>query len=219
MSNERPIDAAMKTALQAGTVRPVLIARLDILTDPVIAWTGPGVFSPSATGDAALDGQIFTSFLPALDITSILEDQGIGGPVSFVLTGHDLNETGLQQIVKDKRQWRGRKAWLWHGLLLSDEETVIANPIRVRTSLMVSMIIRRSDESYSLTVILDKDLGRAQGSPFRLIDHARLFPSDTWSTFILKLANKPGGFGVLPFSDPNDRDRRIHRDAFYQDPQ
>ena len=208
MSNERDVTSGMETALQARTVRPVLVGRLDILTDPITAWTGPGVFAPSSTGDAALDGQIFGTMAPFLEMSNILEDQGIGGPVQLMLTGHDLDETALQQIVKDKRQWRGRGAWLWMGLLNSDEATVVANPLRVKTGIMTSFIVHRTKDMYSVTVIIDRDLGNAKSAPFRWIDHARIIAGDTWSTFVITLANKPKGFESTRVEDYERREDR-----------
>jgi len=82
----RDLTAGMSTGLSDRVVRPVLIGRLDIVTDPVIAWTGPGVFAPIGTGDTALDGQTFQPLAPFIDMSSIEEDQGIGGPVTLSLS-------------------------------------------------------------------------------------------------------------------------------------
>lgn len=113
----RDITTGMSNALQHRVVRPVLIGRLDIATDPITGWLGPGVFAPTGTGDDALDGQSFDPMGPFVGMDDIQEDQGIGGPVTLSLAGHDLDEALLRQIVRDKRTWRGRDAWLWLGLL------------------------------------------------------------------------------------------------------
>ncbi len=197
----RDITAGMVTALEAGTVRQTLLGRFDILTDPLIAWTGHGTFAPSATGDAALDGQIFVNMAPFIEMTDIVEDQGIGGPVTMVVSGHDLDFELLKQIVNDKREWRGRSAWLWLGLLNVDEATVVSDPTRIKTGVMTQMTVKRDATGATVAVTIDKDLGRALDVPWRWLDHARLFPADTWSSFILELSNKPEGLG-----DPN-----IHR--------
>lgn len=187
------VTAAMTTALQEPIVRPVLIIRLDIVTDPIIAWTGPGIFAPTDTGDAALDGQTFSPVAPFMDMSTINENQGIGGPVTLVATGHDLDEEILKQVVRDKRAWRGKKAWLWLGLLNSDENTVVDDPVRIKTGVIVQMLVDRKKDSASVSVVIDVDLGNAVSAPFRWIDHPRLFSSDTFSTFVVKLANKPQG--------------------------
>ena len=189
----RDLTSGMVTGLEAGTVRPVLLGRFDILTDPLVAWTGHGTFAPTSTGDAALDGQTFFGMAPFMELSDVKEDQGIGGPTTITISGHDLDEELLRQIIRDKRQWRGRKAWLWLGLLNADEATVIANPARIKTGVMTAMITNRSGEESTVTVTLDQDLGRARGSLFRWLDHTRIFAADTWSTFIVQLSNQPGG--------------------------
>lgn len=190
----RDLTSAMSTALAERVVRPVLLGRLDILTDPVIAWTGPGVFAPSGTGDAPLDGQIFVSVAPFIQMTNIVEDQGIGGPVTLSITGQDLDEDLLRQIVRDKRQWRGRSAWLWLALLDVDEATVIADPVRIKTGIMTQIQVASSAKDAVVNVTIDRDIGNARSSAFRWVDHPRLFPADTFGTFVSKLANKPEGF-------------------------
>ncbi len=189
----RDLTAGMTTGVQAGVIRPVLIGRLDIATDPIVAWTGPGIFAPVGTGDAALDGQTFLPLAPFLEMSPIQEDQGIGGPVTLSLTGHDLDDEALRQIVRDKRKWRGQPAYLWLGLLNADEKTVIADPVRIKSGVMVSMLTLRNKETAEVRVTIDEDLGNARSAPYRWIDHARLFPADTFSAYIIKAANKPAG--------------------------
>ncbi len=202
----RDITSGMVTALEAGTVRETLLGRFDILTDPLIAWTGPGTFAPTSTGDAALDGQIFVNMAPYVEMTDVIEDQGIGGPVTMTVSGHDLDFELLKQIVNDKREWRGRSAWLWLGLLNADEASVVPNPMRVKTGVMTHMQVKRDAQGATVTVTIDKDLGRAQDVPWRWLDHVRLFPADTWSSFILELSNQPQGLGDPPIhTGPNPK--------------
>ena len=207
----RDLTTSTQTALQQRVVRPVLIGRLDIDSDPVFAWTGPGLFAPTGTGDAALDDQTYDPAEAFIDISEITEDQGIGGPVTIVAAGNDLNQDLLRQVVRDKRAWRGKPAYLWMGLLDADEKTVIANPFRVKSGIIASMSVTRSPSTASVSVTIDEDLGRARSAPFRLQDHRRLYADDTATAFMAKLANKPKGlesfdvrpptnFGGYPFS-------------------
>ena len=205
----RDITAGMKTALEAGVVRTVLLGRFDILTDPLVAWTGPGTFAPTATGDAALDGQVFLGMAPYIELSDIVEDQGIGGSTTIVVSGHDLDEELLRQVVRDKRIWRGRGAWLWLGLLNADEATVVANPVRMKTGVITQMSIIRDKDETTVAVTIDRDLGRAQGALYRWLDHTRIYSADDWSTFIIQLANQPEGITDQPLHGPGHRkDRR-----------
>jgi hypothetical protein len=196
----------MVTALEADTIRPVLLGRFDILTDPLVAWTGYGAFAPTGTGDPALDGQTFFAMAPYMELSDVKEDQGIGGPTTITVSGHDLDEELLRQIIRDKRQWRGRKAWLWLGLYNADESTVVTSPARIKTGVMTQMVTNRSGDDASVSVTIDQDLGRARGSLFRWLDHIRVYPVDTWSTFIVALSNQPGGITDQNVNLLDDRD-------------
>lgn len=198
----RDLTSGMKTALEGAVIRPVLIGRFDILNDPLVAWTGPGTFAPTSTGDPALDGQVFFGMAPYIEMADVVEDQGIGGPTTLKVAGHDLDEELLRQIVRDKRTWRGRGAWLWLGLLNVDEATVLPDPVRIKTGIMAQMTMGRDGEDATVTVTIDRDLGRAQGALWRWLDHTRIFPNDAWSTFMIELANKPEGL----FDRPPGRD-------------
>lgn len=189
----RDLTTGMSTALQAQTVRPVLIGRLDIVTDPVRAWTGPGLFLPNATGDTAMDGLTFEPLAPFIDLSPIQEDSGIGGPITITLTGHDLDAELLRQLVRDKRAWRLKKAWLWLGLLNDNQATVIPNPVRIKAGVITNMDVTRGPDSAVVRVTIDTDLGKASGIRTRTISHPVFFPLDTFSAFIVKLSNKPAG--------------------------
>lgn len=188
----RDLTASMSTAISESVVRPVLIGRLAITGDPVTAWTGPGLFAPTGTGDAELDGFTFDSVEGFVDVSSIKEDQGIGGPVTITAQAHDLDSTLLRQVVRDKRTWRGQPAYLWLGLL-DENSLVVSHPTRIKTGVMTSMEVKRGRDGASILVTLDQDFGNARSAPFRVIDHPRIWPDDTFATFVQKLSNKPGG--------------------------
>ena len=88
----RDLTSTMQSGLASRVVRPVLIGRLDILGDAVNAWTGPGLFAPSGTGDSALDGQTFSPAAAFVSLSAVTEDQSTGGPVTVTARrsrGHD----------------------------------------------------------------------------------------------------------------------------------
>ena len=186
-------QAATQGALESRVVTPVLILRLDILTDPLTAWTGFGTFAPSDTGDTAMDGQVFVPAAPVVEMSDISENQGIGDSVTLTIAGNHIDLPLLRQIVRDRRQWRGRDAWIWIGLLDEDKASVYTSPIRVKTGVMTQMTVDRKPTNATVTITIDKDLGRAKGAPFRWVDHPRLYPTDTWSSFIIALSNRPEG--------------------------
>lgn len=189
----RDLTPTMQAALSQPVIRPVLIAYLDIASDPIAMWTGAGLFQPSGTSDAVLNGKTFYPDQSFIDVSEITEDQGIGGPVTLVLKANELDEDALRQICRDRRAWRGRNAYLWLGLLNADLNAVHADPVRIKTGIMTRVVVNRSYGDVSLEITVDLDLQNAQSSAFRLLDHQRIHAGDTFSSFMIELGNKPSG--------------------------
>jgi len=188
------VTANMASALSGNIIRPCLVAYLDIDTDPVSAWTGPGIFAPTGTADSVLNNKTFQPLAPVVSMSPIVEDQAMGGAVTLTLTGHDLDSEALSQVVKNKYAWRGKDAYLWLALLDTDEGSVIDDPVRIKTGLMVQMAVMRRAESAVVRCTIDVDLGNARAAPYRYQDHSRLHAGDTFGAYMVALANKPGGF-------------------------
>jgi len=189
----RDMTTEMATALQGGEVQPVIVARLDIENDPVKAWSGPGLFAPTGTGDTALDGNTFDPAEGFVDITDIQEDQGTGNLVAITAKANDLDASLLRQIVRDGRLWIGRDAFLWLGLL-EEEKNVVVNPTRIKTGVMVEMEIKRESDTNLVVVTIDVDLRNEGAAPFQILDHPRIWSSDTFATFMVRLSNKGARF-------------------------
>lgn len=183
----------MQTGLEDRVVRPVLIARLDILGDPVLGWTGPGLFAPSGTGDVAMDGQVFDPQTAPVDISDFTENQGIDEAVTITMAATDLDQDVLRQLIRDKRTYLRRKAWIWFGLLDETEAGVLPNPERLKTGYITSMKMMRSEGEEVVEIVIDEDLGGVKGQELRILDHPRFWPGDTFSSFVLALVNRPGG--------------------------
>ena len=194
----RPMTTAMSTALNQQVIRPVLIAFMDIASDPITMWTGPGAFAPTGSGDSVLDGKTFLPAESVADVSDIQEDQGIGGPVTILLKANDLDTDALRQFVRDRSAWRGRPAYLWMGLFDSTAVAVISSPIRIKTGIMTRVSVVRSEQDVYIELIIDADLQNARSAKFELIDHQRIYPDDRFSAFILELANKPSGLERSP---------------------
>ncbi len=189
----RDLSPQMQDAIEAPVIRPVLIAYLDIASDPIAMWTGVGTFQPAGSPDAALNGKSFLPENAFADMSEVLENDGIGGPITIVLQGHSLDEAALRQIVRDRRQWRGRKAFVWLGLMNEQLNAVYEWPVRIKTGIMASVQVRRGIDDVSIELVVDEDLQNAKTAAFRLTDHARIHAGDTFSSFVTELANKPNG--------------------------
>lgn len=210
----RDMSMQMQEGFEAPVIRPVLISYLDILGDSISMWTGPGAFSATGTPDSILNGKVFLSTESFVDASEITEDNGIGGPVSILLKANNINEDALRQMVRDKRRWRGRAAYMWMGLLNEDLNAVYEFPIRIKTGIMTRIVVNRSSSTVNIELTIDEDLQNAKSSPFRLTDHQRIFPEDMFSAFVVGLANKPAGIerpkGTPPLRDLST-DRLITR--------
>lgn len=193
--------ATMEDALGLPVVRPVLIGRLDIAGDPILAWDGPGIFAPSGTGDPALDGQLFDPVEAFVSMTDVQSDQGLGGPLTITASGADLDDPALRQLVRDRRVYQGRNAWVWLGLLDEDEASVIPDPVRLKTGVITTMTVRRDRDQATVEIVIDEDLGGARGRGVKIIEHDAFWPGDTFSSFALRLLNSRQGIPGLSDSE------------------
>ena len=189
----RDLTSSMQTAIESPVIRPVALAYLDIASDPIAMWTGPGPFQPTGSPDGVLNAKTFQPSAAFADMSEIQEDEGIGGPVTILLQGSSLDEPALRQLVRDKRQWRGRRAYIWLGYLNENLYAVHEWPVRIKTGIMVAAEVRRGTEEVSIQLVIDEDMQNAKTAAFRITDHARIHPTDTFSSFVTELANKPNG--------------------------
>lgn len=179
-------------------LQPIYIIRLDIATDPVQVWTGPGIFAPTGTGDTALDGYTFDSAPAVLSLSDAIESSENGSPLTLTAPASELDEVILRQVVRDKRQYQGRKAWIWLGFLDTDDDTSVLSspPIRrIKFGHMLSISITEDAENGgSASLIVDVDQGRARGRNMRVQDHNRIWDGeDTFGNYVQPLANRPQG--------------------------
>ena len=211
----RDLTSTMQSALQQQTIRPVLISYLDIASDPISMWTGSGTFAPTGSPDAILNGKTFYSDQSFVDVSDIVEDQGIGGPVTIILKASDLDEDALRQVSRDRASWRGRPAYMWLGLLNETLNAVHSYPVRIKTGIMTQMVVTRSYGEVVIQLTVDVDVSNARSAPFRLLDHQRIHSGDTFSSFVIELSNKPSG---LERANPyNQSGQSEMSDAFIRD--
>ena len=184
----------MQNAVEQKTFRPVVIAYLDILGDPIAMWTGNGDFAPSGGSDPVLNGKVYYRSESFANVSEIQQDEGIGAPVIVTLKANDLDESALRQVIRDKRRWLGRKAYIWLGVYDEDGKTVLSEPVRIKTGILAEAQISRSTGDVSLQFSIDSDLQNAKSAPLRYVEHQKIFEGDLFSSFIIELANKPSGF-------------------------
>lgn len=207
---------ALVDVLAATVVRPVVVGFLDIDTDPVRGWTGPGIFAPSGTGDPDLDGETFLSVAGAIDMTEIREDQGMGGAITVTFAAGDMDDEEIfAQLVADRRAFMGRKAKFWRFFLSEDEASVLTDFAVLFDGVMISAkTSRKSGNPATIAVTCDQDTQKSRGVPARWIDHQFHYPTDTFSTFINDLAR--GGIAGGRSGMTIDHTGELERQALQQ---
>ncbi len=100
-----------------GTIQPFWMGYLDISGDVLRVSTLPYDWTPTGTGDADLDGLVFTSIPAALtSVSPVSHAEGGSDTVTATLSGLPGGDTALLTALADPALWRGRVARLWRGL-------------------------------------------------------------------------------------------------------
>lgn len=185
----RSLTSEMQSEVVKSLIRPAWIVRLDIDTDPVYAWTGRGPFSPTGTGDAALDGNTFLGLGNIGSVSSIKDTNKGSDAVTLTLAGVDPESEALQQIVTDHRLWQYRQGWIWVGLI-DEEHEVVINPTRVKTGRIDQLKIDGDGEEGNVTVSLESHQTYvSEPLNSRYSEQADIDPNDTSQKAIHRLAN------------------------------
>lgn len=186
---------ALIDVLSGPVVRPVIAGLLDIKDAPIRGWTASGAFVPTETGDDDLDGNTFLEIDSAIDISEITQDRGIGQPVTITFSAGNMDqEAVVDELVKDRRNFLGRKAKLWLFFLNADEDSVLPEFTVLFSGVMVAAETQRQvGRPAVISVTCDQDLQHAETAPVRWIDHMLFYPDDTWSSFLTDLSRGPIG--------------------------
>jgi hypothetical protein len=195
----RQLDPATKTATEAENLNFAWIIRLDIQTDPVLAWTGFGdlTFAAGQTGDGALDGQTFQGITHLVAEIGAVGDGDSGSQaLELRLPGVDLQDELLKQVVYDRRKWKFRQAWAWIALF-DDAGNVIGKPIRVKTGRMDQMAVSESEDGEGLVIctIESQQAYASEALNTRWSEQTELDPNDNSQQYVWALANMTPALG------------------------
>lgn len=191
---QRPnTTGAVGTALDGSTLNLAYIIRLDVVDDPLYAWTGFGdlVFAPGATGDAALDGTTFGGITHLIaEVGAVSDAQGGSGALEIVMPGVDLQDELMKQIIYDERRWQFRTAKVWLALL-DEDGNLIGNPIRLRSGRMDQMPVAEGDDGTgTIKCVIESQQAYATGpTASRYSEQKELDPADTSQDWVWQLAN------------------------------
>jgi hypothetical protein len=192
--SQRPnTDSTLGTALDGPTLTMAYILRLDIVGDPLFAWTGYGdlTFAAGATGDTALDGYTFGGLTHLIaDISGVEDSKGGTNGVEISLPGIDLTDEAMRQVVYNRNKWQFQPAWLWM-VFLDNSGNVIGKPVRLRSGKIDQMVVSEGDDGLG-TVKCTVESQAAYASEAlntRYSEQGDIVAADTSQKYVWQLAN------------------------------
>jgi hypothetical protein len=188
----RDMPVATQEAAAAPSLYWAYFIRLDILGDPVLAWTGWGDYSFSGTSDPALNGQTFKGITHLVGEVSAVTD-GADGSQAVVLTlpGVNLEDEAMRQVVYNRATWQRRSSWVWLAFLDANGD-VIGLPTRLKTGRMDLMTVEESEDGQTGTVKCQIEAAQTyagESLDSRYIEQPDLDPTDGSQKFVAMLAN------------------------------
>lgn len=193
----RDLTAGMVTEVALPLITPVWFIRLDITTDPVIAWTGFSDFTPSSTGDTAFDTFTFIGIGDVGQIGQIVDTDAGSQALKLKLPGIDLNDDVLKQVITNSETWQNRRAWIWYGLL-NTAYGVIVDPTRVKTGKMDQLRVTGSGETGIVEVTIESHQANiSEPLNTHYSGQINLDASDTSQNYALDLSSKRPEIGVV----------------------
>jgi len=190
----RNIDAASRAAQASGEVIEAFIVRLEIEGDPLYAWTGLGDYTPSGTGDDALEegSPTYTGIAVLGTISSVKDTKQGSQAVTLEMSGVSLAENEAKQIIYEGRKWQFRRGRVWC-VNLDQNNQPIGAPWRLKTGRMLNMEYLRGNDEGDATITVDLEGYYAYDQEplySRWSEQKDLDPTDTSQDYVHDLANK-----------------------------
>lgn len=108
------MDAAASAALDAIIIKPVFLAFIDLVDEPIRANTSGADLTLTGTGEPDIDGFLFSGIsADPIDIGTVRNTQsGTDSLVVKLTAAFDLDPDMLAE-VNDRTHWQGREVRLW----------------------------------------------------------------------------------------------------------
>lgn len=194
----RPLEPAVKTALDKPILPLAAIVYLDILDDPLFAWSGFGdlVFAAGQTGDISLDGKTFKGTGTIIEVSAVSEGMGGSDALEISMPGVDPYEPLMRQLVTNRNRWQFRRAVVWLMLLDPDTDAIVGKPFRIKTGRMDKMPYSETDEAGVIKVSIEGQ--QAYGNAplgTRYSESRDIDPRDNSQSWVHSLANMTAAIG------------------------
>ena len=183
-------DLATQAALGAQIVRPLFLAYLDVLGDPLRATTWEVSLEPAGTGDLDLDGHVFSAISPQFaNVGPVKRATGGSDSVTATLSGIVGPDSDLLDLLGNEANWKGRLARLWF-LLLGEDDGRIGGVVPFYTGRMVDFGITGSATAQTAQITIESYLASMTSASNRsYMDQSDFDPSDTSASLTLAVAN------------------------------
>jgi hypothetical protein len=172
----------MLAAIAAGTVKPALIAEIQVQGGYVRAWSG--------IGDLIFGGETYTGVGNFGGVSPVKESSDLqSNGCQFILSGIP---SGLVSSALGSLRY-GRTAKLWFGILDSSD-ALIEDPYLLFSGLTDNAQINEGADTSSITVTAESrmvDLDRPRSRRYTTEDQQIDYPTDKGFDFVPSLQDKP----------------------------
>jgi hypothetical protein len=201
----RPLDTATSAAFQQSDLPIAFIIYLDILSDPLLTWTGIGdlTFGSGATGDVMLDGNTFIGSGNVIEIGTATDAVGGSDVFTLSLPGVDITMPILRQTIYNRNHWQFRRAYVWMMVLDPTTYAIVGKPFRIKTGRMDQMPYTETDKGGIVSCKIEGQQAYGkQALMTRYSEQLDLNSSDNSQNFIYSLANMTAAMGT-PSASPS----------------
>lgn len=191
-------DSTAAAALDAQVVRPVFVAWLDVLGDPLRANTSGHDMPFSGTGDTDLDGYTFHGVDPTfVDIGEVKFREGGSDSLTAKISGIVGLDSDLLDTIGTTDNWRGRTARLWR--VIRDEFGTQAGAIQpYYTGYMSTLDMIAAANGQTLTVTIEGYLAAFTAASNRsYLDQDSFDPGDLSARAAVAIANGVSGTALV----------------------
>lgn len=190
---DRP-DATAQAALAADVRRPVTIAWLDVLGQPIRVTNAPYGFSFSGTGDVDLDGFTYSAVDPRVVSVGVVQaKEGGSDTLTLTLSGLAGIDDDLMTTLSDRANWQGRTARLWRAMLDPQSLARLGAIWTFYTGYMTVPRIVGDRASQTIQLEVESYLGFFTEATNRsYIDQAAYDPGDHSAELAIAIANGAG---------------------------
>lgn len=194
----RPLDPITKAAVDKPVLPLAAIVYLDILDDPLFAWTGIGdlVFAIGETGDPSLDGKTFKGTGSIIEISAASDGIGGSDALEIALPGVDPFEPAMRQVITNRNRWQFRRAVVWLMALDPDTDLIAGKPFRIKTGRIDNMPFSEQRGGIVKAKIEGQQAYSNSALGTRYSEQRDISPNDRSQAYVHSLANMSAAIGT-----------------------